>query len=233
LVVPLAGLPVVSFISGQLFTTVIGRCCGPFWIFLELVALLFLSQPVQRDYPPIRVARITLAAAVGIQLALFLWAPKTAIDDYLFMTYQRPPYQASATGLWVPDLSRFGTREIDADVKGLIRSPTDVVVPAIYSNRSFGMDVWLEFGGRLLPLTTFTDPLFRTHGKEGAAFSGTAPFVSSKPLRVIVVASDIFKRPDFLESVDRIKGRFPQARQWIRGPLDSDGRVAIWVADLQ
>jgi hypothetical protein len=93
--------------------------------------------------------------------------------------------------------------------------------------------VWLEFGGRLLPLTTFTDPLLRTHGKDGAAFSGTTPFLSSKPLRVIVVASDIFRRRDFQECVERIKSRFKQARQWRTGPLDTDGRVVIWVADLQ
>ena len=45
---------------------------------------------------------------------------------------------------------------------------------------------------------------------------------------MILVASDIFNRPDFPESVRRIKSRFPQAREWTMGPVDVDGRVQIW-----
>jgi hypothetical protein len=114
-----------------------------------------------------------------------------------------------------------------------MRDPSDVVVPATYSNRSFGVDTWIEFGGRLLPLTTFDAPLTATHGKDGANFYGSAPFVTSRPLRVVLVASNIFSRSDFPQLVGHIKERFIQARQWIRGPLDPDGRVQIWSADLE
>jgi hypothetical protein len=177
--------------------------------------------------------RVFLGAAVAIQLLFFLWIPLSAVREYLFMTYERPPYQAGAANLFIPDLSRFGTRQIDRDVKSQILNPSDVVVPAIYSNRSFGVDLWLEFGGRLAPLTTFDEPLIRTHGTQGANFYGTSPITTSRPLRVVLVVSNVFERADFPALVQRIKDRFVQAQQWIRGPLDPDGRVEIWTADLR
>lgn len=233
LVIPLIGFPVLSFIAGMQFIVSIGRCCEPFWILAELVILLLLSQPANPTGAGIPTATFVVAAAAGIQLLFLLWIPFSAVQDYLFMTYRRPPYQAGSADLYVPDLSRFGTRKIDADVKSEIRGSSDVVAPATYSNRSFGVDLWIEFGGRLLPLTTFDAPLTATHGKDGANFYGSAPFVTSRPLRVILVASNVFERSDFEELVQHIKDRFIQAREWIRGPLDPDGRVQIWVTDLE
>jgi hypothetical protein len=232
LIIPLIGFPVLSFAAGVQFVVAIGRCCEPFWILAELYVFLLLSQtakPIGTGIPP---ARAVLATAAGIQLLLFLWIPFSVARDYLLVTYRRPPYQAGSADLFIPDLSRFGTRKIDADVKSLIRGPSDVVVPATYSNRSFGIDLWIEFGGRLLPLTIFDTPLMPTHGKDGASFYGSTPFETSRPLRVILVASNIFERSDFPQLVQHIKDRFIQARQWITGPLDPDGRVQIWVTDL-
>jgi hypothetical protein len=232
LIIPLIGFPILSFITGPHFVVAIRRCCEPFWIMGELFVFLLLSQAAKPIGAGVRRGRVVLAAAAGIQLLLCLWIPVAAVQEYLFMTYQRPPYQAGSAKLFIPDLSRFGTRQIDADVKSQIRSPSDVVVPATYSNRSFGVDLWIEFGGRLLPLTVFDEPLIRTHGKDGANFYGTKPFMTSRPLRVILVASNIFSRSDFPQMVQHIKDRFIQARQWTRGPLDPDGRVEIWTADL-
>jgi hypothetical protein len=233
LIIPLIGFPVLSFIAGVQFVVSIGRCCEPFWILAELVVFLMLSQPAHADGAGIPTARAVLATTTGIQLLILLWIPVSAVQDYLFMTYRRPPYQASSADLYVPDLSRFGTRQIDADVKSQIRGPSDVVAPATYSNRSFGIDLWIEFGGRLLPLTTFDAPLSATHGSDGANYYGSTPFTTSRPLRVILVASNIFERSDFPQMVQHIKDRFTQARQWIKGPLDPDGRVQIWVANLE
>ena len=227
LIIPLIGFPLLSFITGPHFVVAIRRCCEPFWIMAELFVFLLLSQT-----PKSRM-RTVLAAVTGIQLLLFLWIPISAVEEFQFMTFQRPVYQASSAKLWIPDLSKFGTRKIDADVKSQFKGPLDVVAPAAYSNRSFGVDMWIEFGGRLLPLTTFHDVLAKTHGKEGADFYGAAPFQTSQPLRVILVASNIFERTDFPQLVQHIKDRFIQARQWTRGPLDPDGRVEIWVADLE
>ncbi len=233
LIIPLIGFPVLSFIAGVQFTVSIGRCCEPFWILAELFILLLLSQTSRPIGAGVSPARAILATTTGIQLLFLLWIPVSAVQEYLFMTYRRPPYQAGSADLFIPDLSRFGTRQIDADVKSQLRGPSDLVVPATYSNRSFGIDLWIEFGGRLLPLTIFTDPLRATHGKDGANFYGSTPFVTSRPLRVVLVASNIFERSDFPQLVQHIKDRFTQARQWIRGPLDPDGRVQIWVADLE
>jgi hypothetical protein len=232
LIIPIIGFPILSFIAGVQFTVSIGRCCEPFWILAELVILLLLSQQDERIGAGPTV-RATLAVATGIQVLFLLWIPAMAVQEYLFMTYRRPPYQAGSADLYIPDLSRFGTRQIDADVRSQMRGPSDLVAPANYSNRSFGIDTWIEFGGRLLPLTIFDAPLTATHGKDGANYYGSAPFVTSRPLRVVLVASNIFDRSDFPRMVGHIKERFIQARQWIRGPLDPDGRVQIWSADLE
>jgi len=233
LIVPLIGFPVLSFIAGVQFIVSIGRCCEPFWILAELVVFLLLSQRAHAADSGLATARAALATSAGIQLLFLLWIPFMAVQDYLFMTYRRPPYQAGSADLYIPDLSRFGTQQIDADVKSQIRGPLDVVAPATYSNRSFGIDMWMEFGGRLLPLTTFDAPLSATHGSDGANFYGSKPFMTSRPLRVILVASNIFERSEFPQMVQQIKDRFIQAREWTRGPLDPDGRVQIWSADLE
>lgn len=231
--VPFAGFPVLSFIAGDKFTFAMGRCCEPFWIFLELLALLLLSQRGKPGAPAAGMAGIGLAVIVGIQLLLFLYTPMLALPE-IKRVATWPTYRVGAANLWVTDLSRWGSRDIDDEVKSMIRGPEDVIVPAVYSNRSFGMDLWIEFAGkRLLPLTTFATPLMKTHGAHGADYKSTEPFVSSRPLRVILVASDTFNDPSFGASVERMKGRFPQARSWTRGPLDADHRVEIWAADLQ
>jgi hypothetical protein len=233
-VIPVVGFPILSFVAGTRVTSAIGRCCEPFWIFLELLVFVLLSQPATGTTSTFRRARPYLALAAGIELVLFLWIPFSAVRESWYISHSPAhTYKTGAADLWVVDLSKFGTRDIDAGVKSLIRGPDDVVVPAIYSNRGFGMDTWLELGGRLLPLTSFYAPLMRTHGFDGANYASATPFVSSRPLRVILVASDIFNRRDFPESVRRIKGRFPQAKEWNMGPIDPHGRIQIWVADLQ
>jgi hypothetical protein len=233
--VPFAGIPAMSFIAGDKFTFAMGRCCEPFWIFLEMVALLAVFGYEKPTVPAVRAARKGLTVLVTVQLFLFLFTPALAIPEIKrLLTW--PHYQAGAADLWVVDLSRYGTREIDDKLASLVRGPDDVVVPAVYSNRGFGMDLWLEFARyRLLPLTTFSSPLFKTHGADGANFDSTTPFVSTAPLRVILVASDVFQDPGFPASVERIKKRFPQARSWdrVEGVNDPDQRVQIWVGDLR
>ena len=168
--VPVAGLPILSFVAGTRVTTAIGRCCEPFWIFLELLVLVLLSQRSTEAFSPLRRARPWLALAATAELVLFLWIPVSAVRESWYIIHSPArTYKTSAASLWVVDLSKFGTRDIDARVKSLLRGPDDVVVPAIYSNRSFGMDTWLELGGRLLPLTTFYAPLMHTMGSDGAS----------------------------------------------------------------
>jgi hypothetical protein len=230
IVIPLVGFPILSFVVGLQFTAAMGRSVGPFWILLELFILRLFSEPPTGERMGLqRWARTGMAVLVGSQVLLFLGTPIHALQELRVMYFDRPPYQASEADLWVPDLSRFGTRDIDSQVRGLIRGPNDIVVPAVYANRSFGMDLWLEFGGRLLPLNAY---IFRQSLQDGAAFFGTGPFQSSRPLRVILVAPDVFERKDFPDLVQHIKNRFVQARAWTEGPVDPDGRVQIWVTDL-
>lgn len=231
--VPFAGFPVVSFIAGDKFTFAMGRCCEPFWIFLELAAFLVLAQGAGSAAPAIRLARNVLAGLVAIELVFFLISPALAVSE-IKRVLSWPSYRMGEARLWVTDLSRWGARDIDDKVKSMVRGPQDIVVPAVYSNRSFGMDLWLEYSHyRLLPLTTFASPLWKTHGADGANYDSTRPFVSSSPVRVVLVLSDTFNSPEFPASVERIKKRFPQALSWTRGPLDPDNRVEIWAADLR
>jgi hypothetical protein len=228
--IPLVGFPLLSFVVGLQFTAAMGRSCGPFWILLELFILMLFTRPLRDERSGFqRLARVGLAVLAGSQVLLLLWTPIGALQELRVMYFERPPYQASEADLWVPDLSKFGTRDIDSQVRGLIRGPNDVVVPAVYANRSFGMDLWLEFGGRLLPLNTY---IFRQSYQDGGDFFGTGPFQTSRPLRVILVAPNVFERKDFPDLVQHIKNRFVQAREWTEGPLDPNGRVRIWVTDL-
>ena len=109
-----------------------------------------------------------------------------------------------------------------------------MVVPAVYSNIMFGWEITSESGDRmrLLPLSTFVTPLHETHGWDGADYYSSAPFRSSKPLRVILVACDTYHRSDFAQSVRRIQGRFVDAGPWTMMPPDPQHEVELWFADL-
>ena len=241
-VIPVLGYPALTYIANVIFVQAFERCCSPFWIFLELVVFLLISQPVKGPFPAVRYAWMALAATAGVQLFFFLWVPIYAYR-WAATLWRLPAYETSDTGLWVPDLSRRGTREIDAQIKSLVRGPDDIVVPATSSERTFGIDMWIELGGRLLPLTTDMAPSMHTHGHEGANYYGTTPFHSSRPLRVILVASNLYGAPNYKYSstaipcdaegcVERIKSRFVQAEQWVKGP-DTGGHSEIWIADLK
>lgn len=221
--VPLILFPALSFAGGPHFSFAFARCCEPYWILIEVQILVLLSESPRH---------IVLALAAACQIALFLWTPFFYAKEALKIA-RTPPYQASAADLWDTDLSRYGTRDIDENVKSLIRGPKDVVVPAIYSNRAFATDTMLEFGGRLLPLNVFFSPLQQTHGRDGANYDSSTPFVSSLPLRIILVAPDPYKRDEFRASTEKIMQRFKQVREWVPGPLDPDRRVWIWTGEIR
>jgi len=230
--IPLVLFPALSFAGGPHFSFAFARCCEPYWILLELQLLWLLSRSPDRCISFDRNTRNVLALATVCQIALFLWTPFFYAKEALKIA-RTPPYKASAADLWDTDLSRYGTRDIDERVKSLIRRPEDIVVPAVYSNRAFATDTMLEFGGRLLPLNIFFSPLQQTHGRDGANYNSTTPFVSSTPLRVILVAPDPYKRDDFGASTERVMQRFTQVHEWVPGPLDPDRRTWIWTGEIQ
>jgi hypothetical protein len=231
--VPLVIFPLLSFVSGARFTFSLGRCCEPYWIFLELAVLKLLAEPAPRveDGPGLRLARYGLALTAAIQTILFLWIPIGVVKDSWFIAHSPAwTYQTTAAHLWDSDLSRYGTRDIVANVKSLVQSPTDIIVPAVYSNHTFATDTMLEFGGRLLPLTV--SPLVKNHSVPGAEYDSAQSFQSSSPLRIVLVAPDPYNRPDFRQNTERVMRRFPQVPQWIPGPIDPHGRVWIWIGQI-
>jgi hypothetical protein len=232
LAIPLLAFPALSIVSGPQFGYAFARCCEPYWIVAEFWILALLSLPPKGAPTTVRAMRIGLGLLTGIQLALMAWIPYVDAREVWKFAHS-PAYQAGGANLFVTDLSKYGTRDIDERVKSLIRSPEDVVVAAVYSNRAFGTDTWLELGGRLLVLNVFPAPLVQTHGWAGADFLSSKPFFSSHPVRVILVASDPYLRSDFRDSVNRIKGRFKQADNWTMGPPDPHGRVEMWTAELR
>lgn len=229
--VPLAGFPALSFFGGAHFSFAIARCCEPFWILLELQILWLLSRPAASPSLLERKARTALALATAFQLLLFLWIPFDSAREAWKIAHT-PAYESSAADLWDTDLSKYGTRDIDDRVRSLLRGPRDIVVPAVYSDRAFATDTMIEFGGRLLPLSPGFVPLVQTHGRDGANYNSTTPFVSSEPLRIVLVAPDPYNRTDFRASTERIMHRFTQVREWAPGPADPHGRVWIWTGEV-
>ena len=230
--IPMVGFPLLTFASGPRYTSTMDRCCEPFWIFLELVVLALLSQPPRQSSRATRMARRSLAILAGIQIAFFLWFPMNAIKD-LRNIHHSAAYQASAADLYIADLSRSGTRGIDAEIKGLLRTPQDILVPA--TGHWCSMETWMEFRGRLLPLTVCSQPLLKTHGLDGGNYESATPFLASRPLRVVVVAANPYHDAGFQKDIQRIKSRFPQAGNWTQEPTPGDaiGPVEIWMADLR
>jgi hypothetical protein len=229
--IPLAAIPALSFLGGAQFNFAMSRLCEPYWILLEIQIFWLWSQPQDRRSAVYRNARILLGLATAFQLALLLWIPYDAAKEALKIV-RTPAYQTGAEDLWDTDLSKYGTRDIEERVKSLIHSPHDVIVPATYSDRSFATDTMLEFGGRLLPLSPGFVPLRETHGKGGANYFSDTPFVSSEPLRVILVTADPYSWDGFQESVRRVMRRFTQVREWTPGPPDPHGRTHIWVGQI-
>lgn len=237
--VPLVMLPLLSFASGSRYTFSMGRFIETYWILLELLVLKLLAERPPEESPRLRIARRALALTAVIQMTLFLWIPYIDLREiWVILHSPARTYQTSAANLWDSDLSRYGTRDIVKSVESLVHGPNDIVVPTIYSNRAFGTDTMLEFAGhRLLPLTNFAGFQFgnvqpRPHEVPGSGYNSSAPFRSSAPLRIILVAPDPYNRADFRQSTERIMSRFPQVRQWNPGPVDPHGRTWIWVGEI-
>lgn len=233
-VVPLIGFFALSSLTGYRYVGSFQHSCVPFWIFLELMILVLLSRDFTSLNPGFQRVRTGFAVVVAVNFLLFLWIPRLALQ--LAWQYTKSPkYLSSSNSLLIPDLSVRGTRDIDAQIRTLIHDPEDVIVPAVYSNHGFGTDVWLELGdfGRLLPLSYGTVAIGRTQG-DGDRFYGSSLFQSSGPVRIVVLATDPYRRDDFEESVQRIRNRFKQAAHWTMVPVEPPDDIPhIWTTDIQ
>lgn len=229
--VPLVGLPALGVLARTRYTTALERACLPSWIFLELILFLLIGEAGSKMIGP--KSRMLLAALAGSQILFFLWIPFSAGREALGIA-RRPKYDATANALYDSELSRVSSRTAVNRIRSAVEKPGDVIVPATYSDRAFGTDTWIELDdlGPLLPLNAGPFAVARTQG-EGGNYLAQTPFVTSLPLRVILVAPDPYHRPDFRASVDRIRGRFLQAKRWTQMQASAGDPYEIWTADLE
>ncbi len=140
-------------------------------------------------------------------------------------------YTPSPTGLWVPELSQRNVPEVQAAVTSALRSPGDAVVLAgTESWRGYSAFVpWLEFPQRVLPMAPYSAPLGTRYG-AAADLSGSAPFHSDHPLRLVLVLARGLVDDGTLP---RLQARFPQARIWAAVPVPAHSEVAVYFSDLR
>ncbi|HKH43100.1 MAG TPA: hypothetical protein VKM72_00365 [Thermoanaerobaculia bacterium] len=142
---------------------------------------------------------------------------------------RRAPAAASSTGLYIPEISPRDVPRVQARIAGLLRSPRDVVVLAGPAGWGSSFMMWLETPWRTLPVTTFCLPLGGRY-VEAADLRASLPLTSSKPLRVVLVASLSLQERGWLS---RLQARFPQARAWTPAAPVPGSNVGIWVSDLE
>ena len=223
--IPAPGIMYLGWRSGYFAVGDAIRYCQPYWILLDLL-LIGLAMG---DIPLVqRWGRALRFSIVGLTAYACLFA---AFVPYVALKNSIRPARSTASRksqLYIPTLSGTNSSGIASTINSIIRS-NDVVVPATYW---LGQETWLELDGRLLPLTNFWEPLGATHGRNGADYFSSTPFISSRPLRLVLVAADPYSRSDFSSSIQRIKSRFPQAHDWKMALVFPPDRVQVWIADL-
>jgi hypothetical protein len=231
--VPLIAFPALSMLGRTRYTTVIERACLPSWIFLELILFLIAGEVTNGRRATAPKTRVILASLAASQILFFLWIPISIARD-AWANARRPGYESTANALYDADLSRISSRKAINRIRSTVHGRNDVIVPATYSDRAFGTDTWIELEdvGRLLPLNTGAFALAHTQG-EGGNYLAQTPFLTSQPLRVVLVAPDPYHRLDFRASVDRIRSRFLQAKRWTQRPATAGDAYEIWTADLE
>jgi hypothetical protein len=230
---PLIAFPTLSMLGRTRYTTVIERACLPSWIFLELILFLLAGEVTYGRRAIAPKTRMILASLAASQILFFLSIPISAARD-AWKIAGRPRYESTANALYDTDLSRISSRKAVDRIRSAVDSQNDVIVPATYSDRAFGTDTWIELDrlGPLLPLNTGAFALAHTQG-EGGNYLAETPFLTSQPLRVVLVTPDPYHRPDFRASLARIRSRFAQAKRWTQMPATAGDVYEIWTADLK
>lgn len=175
--------------------------------------------------------RVRVAAAAA--LAVFFAAPALFVAGHFVRGEVRQrlaiPYTPSATGLYVPELGTRGIPEVRAAIGSVLLSPRDVVVLAGPAGTGESLMMWLETPWRTFPMTTFSLPLGGRLARA-ADLRETLPLRTSRPLRVVLVASLSLREQGWLARIER---RVPQARAWTPAPVPDGSGVGIWFADLE
>jgi len=180
-------------------------------------------------------SRLRDRAVAALGLTLFFAVPlafvgadfvRNEIGDRLALRYT-----PSSTGLWMPEISQRNVPEVQAAVSSALLSPGDAVVLAgTESWRGYSAFVpWLEFPQRVFPVAPYSAPLGTRLG-AAADLSGSAPFHSDRPLRLVLVLARGLVADG---SLPRLQARFPQARSWAEVPVPAHSEVAVYFSDLQ
>ncbi|MEP6714274.1 MAG: hypothetical protein ABJC09_01795 [Terriglobia bacterium] len=230
LLLPIVGYPLLSITSHSRVVSALVRSSETHCIFVELVILGILSRRLLASSRAVRTAWVCLAVLTGIALVLSLGAPYAEVSEALTV-FRRPRYQTGPAGLYIVNFSPGNSRSVAESITSQLHGPDDVIVLATPLR---GIDTWLALEGhRLLPLTSMWATLAQTHGRDGANYNGSSPFVTSRPLRVILVACNPYRNAAYADSPAKMRSRFPQAHEWARQPAPADGKVEIWTADLK
>lgn len=225
ILVPLSGLAYLSWATGYHFLLDASRHAGPYWIFLQLVLIGLLVGDVKLGFGESELIQKVAIGCFAVLAGFAAYAPYVALRGGLsHLQSDRDGH----TGLYYPTLSPTRSGALVDAIKAQLEVG-DVIVPATYW---LGMESWLAFDQRLLPLTNFYQPLVATHGRDGADYFASAPLQSSQPLRIILILTDPYSEPRVGEWNERIKGRFDQALEWARLQTPENSGTTVWSAKL-
>jgi len=221
IVIPIAALGYLTWATGYHFLLDADRHAGTYWIFLQLMFIGVLAG----DLSTLPGVRIVATGCGMILLAFVAFTPYVALRGGLSRFNSD---RDSQTGLYDATLSATHSGALTKEIASHLR-PDDLVIPATYW---LGIETWLAFKQRLLPLTNFYQPLVATHGADGASYFALSPLLTKKPIRVVLILTDPYSKPDMVEATARIKGRFVQAARWSQINLTQGEHTAVWSAML-
>ncbi|MBP7216187.1 MAG: hypothetical protein KBA46_02770 [Candidatus Omnitrophica bacterium] len=140
-------------------------------------------------------------------------------------------YAPGKNYLFTPELSKNNARFVIATIKRALRSKEDVVVFANIDTYGSTFGSWLEIGQRSIALTT-NWYIFSYALGQRSHLENSAVFLTSRDLRVVLVFPHRYEEEGIGE---KVKKRFPQAKEWI--PVLNDRSVedivSVWYADLK
>jgi hypothetical protein len=151
------------------------------------------------------------------------------VKDY-FIDQNYSSYIANAKRIEDRNMDSHNTAVLVHQIQRLIQQPKrDVVALAINNISAFSS--WFIVNGRVLPLAHADEAFVVSHGRAMNIHSQT-PFVTSEPLRVVLVVSRSIERDRTW--FQTIKNRFPQATGWQKVPDQQlpESAVSIYFTDL-
>jgi hypothetical protein len=223
--IPLTGLGYLTWAAGYSFLLDASRHAGAYWILLQIIMVGVLLGDVEKPIRQIKRLRFLIAALFLITAPFAAYSTSSALHNSISNLRSDSDV---LTGLNYPTLSKFNSGAFAKQIRDQLK-PDDVIVPASYW---LGMDLWLAFDQRLLPLTNFYQPLVATHGRYGADYSGTESFLTRTPLRIVIISTDPYSEPHQDEWTKQIKKRFVQAGDWIELKTFNGNKASVWATML-